>query len=264
MQTSFAAFHFVCTSLTLLVISRPSFGFFVPKRCGIVEILPLAFAMCFNVILPNLSLAYSSITFYQIARILLTPFVALINLVFYRVSIPMYAALSLIPVCTGVGVVSYYDTRATTPEQEGKVTTVAGVIFAFSGVVASSLYTVWIGTYHKKLNMSSMQLLFNQAPASSCLLLFFIPFADTIPVFSDVPFSRWAMILMSGLFASLINLSQFFIIAGAGAVSSTVVGHAKTCSIVILGWMASGRGVSDKSLLGEDSSCYHRIMELLS
>ncbi|CAZ82971.1 unnamed protein product [Tuber melanosporum] len=250
MQTSFAAFHFVCTSLTLFVISRPSFGFFVPKRCGIVEILPLAFAMCFNVILPNLSLAYSSITFYQIARILLTPFVALINLVFYRVSIPTYAALSLIPVCTGVGVVSYYDTRAATPEQAGKVTTVAGVIFAFSGVVASSLYTVWIGTYHKKLNMSSMQLLFNQAPASTFLLLFFIPFADAIPVFGDVPISRWAMILMSGLFASLINLSQFFIIAGAGAVSSTVVGHAKTCSIVILGWMASGRSVSDKSLLG--------------
>jgi len=250
MQTSFAAFHFFCTSLTLFVISRPALGFFVPKRCGIVEILPLAFAMCFNVILPNLSLAYSSITFYQIARILLTPFVALINLVFYRVSIPMYAALSLIPVCTGVGVVSYYDTRPSSADQEGKVTTVAGVIFAFCGVVASSLYTVWIGTYHKKLQMSSMQLLFNQAPASSVLLLFFIPIADTIPVFSDVSINIWALIILSGAFASLINLSQFFIIAGAGAVSSTVVGHAKTCSIVVLGWMVSGRSISDKSLLG--------------
>lgn len=250
MQTSFAAFHFTCTSLTLYVISRPSLGFFVPNRCGLVEILPLSFAMCFNVILPNLSLAYSSITFYQIARILLTPFVAFINLVFYGVSIPKYAALSLIPVCLGVGVVSYYDTRASTLEHEARVTTTPGVIFAFTGVIASSVYTVWIGTYHRKLKMSSMQLLFNQAPVSSFLLLFFVPLVDTIPVFGDVPVNRWLLIGVSGVFASLINLSQFFIIAGAGAVSSTVVGHAKTCSIVVLGWMYSGRSVSDKSLLG--------------
>ncbi|KAL7266887.1 hypothetical protein RUND412_010546 [Rhizina undulata] len=249
MQTSFAAFHFACTSLTLYVISRPSIGMFVPKRSGVLEILPLSFAMCFNVILPNLSLAHSSITFYQIARILLTPFVALINFVFYKVSIPFYAAMSLIPVCMGVGVVSYYDTLPAA-NQELKVTTVAGVIFAFTGVIASSLYTVWIGTFHRKLNMSSMQLLFNQAPVSSFVLLFCIPFADTIPVFGDVPINRWLMIAMSGVFASLINLSQFFIIAGAGAVSSTVVGHAKTCSIVMLGWMYSGRSVNDKSLLG--------------
>lgn len=251
MQTSFAAFHFACTSLTLYVISRPPLAFFVPNRCGFVEILPLSFAMCFNVILPNLSLAYSSIMFYQIARILLTPFVAFINLVFYGISIPKYAALSLIPVCLGVGVVSYYDTRGSPFEQDAKVTTSAGVVFAFTGVIASSLYTVWIGTYHRKLNMSSMQLLFNQAPVSSFLLLFLAPLADTIPVLGDVPINRWLLIGMSGVFASLINLSQFFIIAGAGAVSSTVVGHAKTCSIVILGWMCSGRSVSDKSLFGK-------------
>jgi solute carrier family 35 protein E3 len=45
-------------------------------------------------------------------------------------------------------------------------------------------------------------------------------------------------------------MSQFFIIAQTGPVSSTVVGHLKTCSIVALGWMASGRGVGDKSILG--------------
>ncbi|KAK6347272.1 hypothetical protein TWF696_007344 [Orbilia brochopaga] len=249
MQTSFAAFHFVCTTLTLFVISRPMFGFFVPRRAGFLEIAPLSFAMCLNVILPNLSLAYSSITFYQIARILLTPLVAAINFIFYHVSIPRNAALALIPVCFGVGIVSYYDTLPD-PSKPTQVTTAAGVIFAFSGVIASSLYTVWIGTYHRKLNMSSMQLLFNQAPVSSFLLLYFIPFCDTFPTWSGVAMNKYLLILLSGGFASLINLSQFFIIAGAGAVSSTVVGHAKTCSIVMLGWMVSGRAVTDKSLLG--------------
>lgn len=32
--------------------------------------------------------------------------------------------------------------------------------------------------------------------------------------------------------------------------SSTVVGHVKTCTIVALGWMTSGRAVGDKSILG--------------
>lgn len=54
----------------------------------------------------------------------------------------------------------------------------------------------------------------------------------------------------SGLFACIINMSQFFIIAQTGPVSSTVVGHVKTCSIVALGWMTSGRAVGDKSIIG--------------
>lgn len=58
------------------------------------------------------------------------------------------------------------------------------------------------------------------------------------------------MPLQSGLFAALINMSQFFIIAQTGPVSSTVVGHLKTCSIVALGWITSGRSVGDKSVLG--------------
>jgi len=48
----------------------------------------------------------------------------------------------------------------------------------------------------------------------------------------------------------MINITQFFIIAGAGAVSSTVVGHLKTCSIVMLGWAVSGRKATDKSVVG--------------
>ncbi len=56
--------------------------------------------------------------------------------------------------------------------------------------------------------------------------------------------------LQSGFFACIINMSQFFIIAQTGPVSSTVVGHVKTCSIVALGWVTSGRAVGDKSVVG--------------
>ncbi|KAJ2906683.1 triose-phosphate transporter [Zalerion maritima] len=248
-QLTFAAFHFFVTWLTLFTLSRPTFAFFVPRRTTIRDILPLSVAMGLNVILPNLSLAFSSVTFYQVARILLTPTVAAMNFVLYRSKLPRNAILSLIPACVGVGMVSYYDSLPT-ENANIKTTSPLGVIFAFTGIFASSLYTVWISSYHRKLQMSSMQLLFNQAPVSAVLLLYVIPFLDTFPEWSTVQVNRWVMIGISGVFASLINISQFFIVAQTGPVSSTVVGHVKTCTIVSLGWITSGRAIGDKSIVG--------------
>ncbi|PVH86519.1 TPT-domain-containing protein [Cadophora sp. DSE1049] len=248
-QLTFAAFHFFITWLTLFTISRPRFAFFVPRKVAIKEIIPLAIAMSLNVILPNLSLAFSTVTFYQVARILLTPMVALMNFVLYKATLPRNAILALIPACLGVGMVSYYDSLPSA-DASVKTTSSLGVIFAFSGIFASSLYTIWIASYHKKLQMNSMQLLFNQAPLAAFMLLYVIPFVDTFPTWTEVPINRWVMIMMSGLFACVINISQFFIIAQTGPVSSTVVGHVKTCSIVALGWVTSGRAVGDKSIVG--------------
>ncbi|POS85040.1 hypothetical protein EPUL_002777 [Erysiphe pulchra] len=229
-QLTFAAFHFFITWLTLFTLSRPRFSMFAPKRGAVREVLPLAIAMALNVILPNLSLAFSTVTFYQVARILLTPTVALMNYILYKATLPRKAILALVPACLGVGML--------------------GVIFACAGIFASSLYTIWVSSYHKKLNMNSMQLLYNQAPLAAFLLLYVIPFVDTFPIWTEVPVNKWVLIMMSGLFACLINMSQFFIIAQTGPVSSTVVGHVKTCSIVAIGWTISGRAVGDKALIG--------------
>lgn len=205
--------------------------------------------MSLNVILPNLSLAFSTVTFYQIARILLTPTVALLNYTLYRATLPHSAILALIPACLGVGAVSYYDSLPTTTTSSSRTsspsvkTTPLGILFALLGTLASALYTTWIGAYHRRLSLSSMQLLFNQAPVSAFLLLYAIPFADTWPAsWRALPLGRWALVLLSGGFAALINISQFFIVAQTGAVSSTVVGHVKTVAIVALGWVVSGRG----------------------
>lgn len=194
-QLSFAAFHFLVTFLTLYMFSRPPFSKFTPRRVPFRTMLPLCLAMCLNVILPNFSLAFSSVTFYQLARILLTPTVALMNFVLYRAMLPRAAVYTLVPVCVGVGLVSYYDSQPA--DNAGvKTTSPLGVIFAFSGVFASSLYTVWIGSYHRKLEMNSMQLLFNQAPWSFFVLLYVIPFVDTFPDFGHVSVNRWLMILL--------------------------------------------------------------------
>ncbi|KAK4499052.1 hypothetical protein PRZ48_009564 [Zasmidium cellare] len=250
-QVLFAAFHFLLTYFFLWTTSSPHLPFrlFTPKPFPFLTILPLATAMIGNVVLMNASLAYSSIQFYQIVRVLLTPCVALLNLVLYGLTIPMRAACMLIPVCIGVAVVSYFDALSTTATQ--KETTPLGVFFAFSALGASAIHTVWIGKYHRTLQCSSMQLLMNQAPVSVAVMVYIIPFSDDVAGFvRGVGWFDAGLIFISGGLACLINLSQFLIISEAGPVSSTVVGHFKTCSIVAMGWVVSGKQLRDGSLLG--------------
>ncbi|OCL12721.1 putative solute carrier family 35 member E3 [Glonium stellatum] len=248
-QVTFAAFHFAVTSLTLWIASRPFVAIFQAKIAPTISILPLSTAMCLNVILPNLSLQYSSVTFYQIARVLLTPCVAALNFIISKTFIPQRAALTLIPVCVGVGMVSYFDALPD-PGNPSKGTSIYGVAFSFGGVLCSALYTVWVASYHKKLQMSSMQLLLNQAPTSVLLLLYVIPFSDDVSVWTTIPLPMWLLIFLSGLCACVISLSQLIIINEAGPVSSTVVGHLKTCCIVGFGWVFDGRSFKDGSLIG--------------
>jgi len=214
-QSSFAAFHFVVTACTLFAISRPPFSFFEPVRIKVRDMLPLVCAMCLNVILPNLSLAYSTVTFYQIARILLTPTVAMINFFCYGTVIPGRAALTLVPICIGVGLVTYYDTQASGGSAVA-TTSMAGVLFAFAGVLASSLYTVWIGSYQKNLGVNSMQLLLNQAPLSAFALLYVIPFTDHAPDWFSVEASRYFMILLVGRLADTRQWQHELMVLRAG------------------------------------------------
>ncbi|KAG7290898.1 hypothetical protein NEMBOFW57_000903 [Staphylotrichum longicolle] len=179
--------------------------------------------MSLNVILPNLSLAFSTVTFYQIARILLTPTVALLNYTLYRATLPPLAILALIPACLGVGAVSYYDSLPTTPTSSSTTsspsvkTTPLGILFALLGTLASALYTTWIPHRRSLSSCSSSTRRRLGVP-----LLYVIPFADTWPAsWRALPLGRWAL---------------FFIVAQTGAVSSTVVGHVKTVAIVALGY----------------------------
>jgi solute carrier family 35, member E3 len=199
-QSTFAAFHFTVTAATLWYASRPGLGMFVPQRAPFVGMLPLGLAMCLNVILPNLSLAFSSVAFYQLARVLLTPLTAVINFAFYGAKMPRQAVYCLVPICLGVGIMSYFDTKGGQGRKAHTAhTSPLGVIFALSGVLASSLYTVWIGTYHKKFNMNSMQLLFNQAPISAFLLLYVIPFTDEAPQWGRLGPEKYFLILFVSL-----------------------------------------------------------------
>ncbi|KAK4565279.1 hypothetical protein LTR86_003896 [Recurvomyces mirabilis] len=253
-QVTFAAIHFAITALALYTVSLPPLHLFERKALGVLKILPLAVAMIAAVVLTNASLAYSSIHFYQVARVLVTPIVAGMEFIILKKRIPVLAAVTLIPVCAGVGLVSYFDTAAAADvdgvSTDGSRTSLLGIFFALISLVASATYTVMIKKYHETTGCGSAQLLLNQSPLSVLVMLYIIPISDDITVWRSVGVSIWAIILLSGFLACGLHITQFQIVDGPGPVASTVVGHAKTCLIIAIGWIHSRRSLQDGSMVG--------------
>ncbi|RAH39739.1 uncharacterized protein BO95DRAFT_457927 [Aspergillus brunneoviolaceus CBS 621.78] len=252
---SFVAYHFTITGILLYIVRRASILKITPTETPLMKILPLSLIMCANIILMNLSLAYSSIVCYQIVRILLTPLTVLINLFFYNSKIPLHAAIALVPACLGVGLVTYADLlprQRSLPSSPGVMdsTSALGIIYAFSGVFCSALYTVWVAHYHSRLNISSIQLLYRQAPFCAVFIGSISLVTDSFPVWATIHPHQWGLLLLSGGCACLINLSSFHVINRAGAVTSTVVGQLKTCLVIALGWMRSSTAMATESVLG--------------
>ncbi|CAK4031361.1 Solute carrier family 35 member E3 [Lecanosticta acicola] len=255
-QVAFAAFHFTITATLLYIVSRPRIALFQAKRIDPLDVLPLALSMIFNVVLPNASLAFSSIQFYQVVRVLVTPMTALLNWYLYHITFPLQAAYTLLPVCVGVAVLSWYDTKGRgrgeghADDAYTRGTSPVGVAFALAGCVASALYGVWIKEFHLRLRCDSSQLLLAQSPVAVGVMLYVIPFSDDLTAFPATGLGAWGLIFLSGLLACLLNISHFMIVNEIGALSSTIVGHFKTCSIVAMGWMVSGKPLRDGSLVG--------------
>ncbi|KAG8533356.1 uncharacterized protein KY384_002139 [Bacidia gigantensis] len=250
-QAAFASFHFFVTASTLYFASRPQFQMFTPKWIPVASMMPLAVSMAANIVGMNLSLQISTVTFYQITRVLLTPTVAVINFFFYGKNIPRMAAYALVPMCFGVALISYFDVKPPPPAGAPiKDNGVLGIVVALGSVFISGIYTVWVGSYQRKYDVNGFQLLYNQAPIGAVVLLYVVPWTDKFPALDKAPINIWYMILFSGVMASLINISQFYIIIGAGPVESTVVGHLKTCVIVIIGAFTGGRIITVEAAMG--------------
>lgn len=155
---------------------------FERKQLGLVRIMPLALGMVLAVVFTNASLAHSSIHSYQIARVLVSPCTAAIEVIILRKRSTLNAALALIPICTGVAIVSYFDTSKARSSSSTGGTSSLGICFALISVVASSAYTVLVKKYHETTGCESAQLLLNQAPASVLLMLYIIPFSDDVTI----------------------------------------------------------------------------------
>lgn len=119
---------------------------------------------------------------------------------------------ALASVCVGVGLT---NTAAIG-------TNVKGTTIAVSAFTVTAFYQVWIGKKMKDFSVSSPQLLLNQAPISVLLLAFVAPLSDTVPDVKTIPRETMIALVLSGLAAATLNLSQFLIIGRMSALTFNV------------------------------------------
>ena len=127
-----------------------------------------------------------------------TPCVALLQYLFLGKSISGLTMGALASVCVGVALTN----------TGGAGTTTLGASIAAAAFTVTAFYQVWIGKKMKDFNVSSPQLLLNQAPISVLLLACLAPFFDTVPNVKTIPSDTLIALFLSGLAAALL-VTQF-------------------------------------------------------
>lgn len=226
---SLTLIHFVVTWLGLFLCQR--MGIFCPKSLPTSKVLLLALSFCGFVVFTNLSLQNNTIGTYQLAKVMTTPVIILIQTLWYGKTFSLRIKLTLIPITLGVFLNSYYDVKFNA----------LGMIFAALGVFVTSLYQVWVGAKQHELQVNSMQLLYYQAPLSSAMLLTVVPFFEPVIGEGGIigPWSLTAvtMVLLSGIIAFSVNLSIYWIIGNTSPVTYNMFGHFKFCITLLGGYI---------------------------
>ena len=232
--------HFLCTFLVLYIATLRPFSLFPAVRLPILQMLPISAFFAGFLLLGNLSLAFNTVGFYQLAKVMTTPTVVLLNFILFGTKVSKETLFAIAAVCVGVTLVN----------AKLALSNMLGTTIASAAFTVTALYQIWIGKKITDLNITAPQLLLNQAPVSVLLLACVAPFVDTAPNFALIPKNVLWTLFGSGILASLLNLSQFLIIGRTSALTFNIVSNLKTIMIVSLSWWMEGRVPGPRDLVG--------------
>ncbi|KAK2076375.1 hypothetical protein QBZ16_000900 [Prototheca wickerhamii] len=191
----------------------------------------------------NLSLMINTVSFYQIAKLLIIPFVCLIERFYMGRTFSNEVLATIGLVVVGVAVVTVEDLQLDI--------SAFGALIAGVSVVSSGLQQIFVRTMQQKHKLSSYELLSKTAPAQAWTLLLMGPFVDKVVsgtwVFQYQPYyGAMFCLAASCLLAVLVNVSQFMCLGRFSA----VLGHSKTIIVLLGGWLFLGDELSTRKLLG--------------
>jgi len=188
----------------------------------------------------NLSLTYNSVGFYQVTKLVMIPVTLAINAIFYGVTTSTKIKLSLLLILGGVGV-------ATVTDEE-----LRPLGFGCCAVLATAMFQIWQGTKQKEFGLSGTQLQAAIAPWQTAQALLVAGLAegmcwqqtpcdnvvDFFESYADPKHQRTLLMVLGTCFiALLVNFTSFGLIGRTGPITFQVVGHAKTCLVLIGGYV---------------------------
>ncbi|XP_012217114.1 solute carrier family 35 member E3-like [Linepithema humile] len=232
--------HFVITFIGLIICEK--LDVFCVKDIDIKQMILIAMTFCGFVVLTNLSLAHNTVGTYQMAKMLTTPCVIVMQIIFYKKRFSMLVKLTLIPITLGVIINFYYDIQFN----------IIGTIYATLGVLVTSLYQVMVNRKQREFQMDPMQLLFYQAPLSAVMLLIVVPILEPV---GQTFTHNWSlldvtMVVFSGVVAFFVNLTSYWIIGKTSPLTYNMVGHSKFCLLLLGGAMLFHETLAINQVIG--------------
>lgn len=197
----------------------------------------------------NFSLNSNTVGTYQMLKLLVIPTVLAIEFLSFGKVAPRRIVASLAVLLGGVAIATVTDVELSA----------WGMWWGVLAVATTSQFNIWQGSKQKEWGLSSTQITHALAPymaAITGVLALVTDIAGTSGIFSH----KFApvevlLIVVSCAVATSVNLCSMGLIGKTSAVTYQVVGHAKTCLILIAGYLlypAAGASAADvvKNLLG--------------
>eukprot|EP01023_Acetabularia_acetabulum_P047283 TRINITY_DN4976_c0_g3_i2.p1 TRINITY_DN4976_c0_g3~~TRINITY_DN4976_c0_g3_i2.p1 ORF type:complete len:347 (-),score=38.71 TRINITY_DN4976_c0_g3_i2:113-1153(-) len=241
--TTLCAFHFL--SCWMSINAAQSLGW--AKKVSI----PLNDALMFSVLADlsiaslNMSLMVNSVGFYQIAKLLIIPFVALVEFFFYGKTFSSQMLTAMVITVSGVAIVTVSDVQVNT----------LGLVIAGISVVSSGMQQLECGRLQRKHGVQSNELLSNTAPIQGVTLLIVGPFIDKLVttkwiVSYDYSVPAVLCLLVTCAIAVAVNISQFMCLGRFSASTFQVLGHSKTLLVLLGSWLLLGETIKYRQLMG--------------
>ena len=224
--------HFLAT---FIVTALLSFGcrLFEPKFLPIGVNLIMSTVGVAAICLSNYSLEYNSVGTYQMAKLCVIPVVLLFEALDSEYASRKVLA-ALLVILAGVG-------GATVTDVEVNQT---GLFFAFWAVITTAQFQIWQGSMNKQYNMNVMQMSMSVSfvqvfvAAALCTSIELHAIRTTLIESPDLDLVHLGlMVLASCALAVVANVHGFAIIGRTSAVTFQVVGHGKTCLILVAGYV---------------------------
>ncbi|KAG2437181.1 hypothetical protein HXX76_005845 [Chlamydomonas incerta] len=241
--TTVSGLHFVCCAWAVWGL----------ERAGIAEQadMPLRSSLLFATVgalsigTANLSLLLNSVGFYQIAKLLMSPFVAAVEMLWLKKRFPPSVLACIVVVLAGVGIVTVSDVSVQLP----------GLVMAGLFIVSGGLQQILCGHMQATLKIQSHQLMSNTSFLQGMILMIVGPFVDKLA--SSKWIMEWEasvpgieMLGLSCLLAVAVNATQYLVLGRFSATSFQVLGHAKTLLVLIGGWLLFDEEMNPRKVLG--------------
>jgi solute carrier family 35 protein E3 len=226
------AAHFTVTALGMEVMAMMKF--FKRSRMPLLEMLLMA-AMCIgSVAFMNFSLQYNSVGFYQVTKLLTIPCMVFLDRFVYGKFYSRRLYLTLAIVLLGVAVATVTDMQVSA----------VGSVFGALAVAFTTQFQIWQGQKQKQHGLDAMQINHSQSPPAAVLcgllaLIFECQGTDpkTNVLLHEFSADEVRMIFFSCILALSVNMCTYALIGKTSPVTFQVVGHAKTCLILIGGFV---------------------------